>query len=169
MDKNFENTVPPSTWRGNVAEKWCDYNGHLNLAYYVVIFDLATDAFYDAMDLGEAYKNTMNQSWFTVESHVCYLSEVFAGTEVYCTTQLIGFDDKRMHYFHRMFRATDHVMVATNELLALHVDLNGRKVTKVPPTNLVQIQQTFKAHRALPKPTQLGRTISILTPAQARR
>ena len=169
MNEEPEINVPPNTWRGNVAKEWCDYNGHLNLAYYVVMFDFATDAFYDSIDQGETYVLTMNQSWFTAESHVCYLSEVFASTEVYCTTQLIGFDDKRMHYFHRMFRATDHVMVATNELLALHVDLNGRKVTKVPPTNLVQISQTFDTHRALPKPTQLGRTISILTPIQARR
>ena len=92
MPEESEENTPTNTWRGNVKEEWCDYNGHLNLAYYVVIFDLATDAFYDAVGLGETYKNITNHSWFTAESHVCYVSEVFAGTEIYCTTQLIGFD-----------------------------------------------------------------------------
>ena len=130
MPEEFEENTPTNTWRGNVKEEWCDYNGHLNLAYYVVIFDLATDVFYDALGLGETYKNISNHSWFTAESHVCYESEVFAGTEVFCTTQLIGFDQKRMHYFHRMYRVTGRILVATNELLALHVDLKERKVVE---------------------------------------
>ena len=51
MPEEFEENTPTNTWRGNVKEEWCDYNGHLNLAYYVVIFDLATDAFYDVVGL----------------------------------------------------------------------------------------------------------------------
>ena len=82
MPEEFEENTPTNTWRGNVKEEWCDYNGHLNLAYYVVIFDLATDGFYDAVGLGETYKNTTNHSWFTAESHVCYVSEVFSGMDV---------------------------------------------------------------------------------------
>ena len=52
MRVEFEENTPTNTWRGNVKEEWCDYNGHLNLAYYVVIFDLATDAFYAVIGLG---------------------------------------------------------------------------------------------------------------------
>ena len=168
MCEDLENTVPPNTWQGNVEERWCDYNGHLNLAYYVVIFDLATDAFYDTLDLGEAYKNNMNHSWFTAEAHVCYLSEVVAGTEVRCTTQLIGFDDKRMHYFHRMYKVTGNLLVATNELLALHIDLEKRRVEAAAPNNLDRLNRTFDIHHALPKPSQLGSKISIPTPVNAR-
>ena len=144
-----------------MKEEWCDYNGHLNLAYYVVIFDLATEAFYDAVGLGETYKNITNHSWFTAESHVCYVSEVFADTEVYCTTQLIGFDKKRIHYFHRMYRVTGRILVATNELLALHVDLNERKVVQAATAVLDPLQRIFLSHQALSRPKQLGSKISI--------
>ena len=161
MPEEFEKNTPTNTWRGNVKEEWCDYNGHLNLAYYVVIFDLATDVFYAGLGLGETYNNISNHSWCTAESHVCYESEVFAGTEVYCTTQLIGFDKKRIHYFHRMYRVTGRILVATNELLALHVDLKERRVVEVAAAALDPLRQMLVSHQALSRPKQLGSQISI--------
>ena len=154
-------TLPTKTWRGSVGVEWCDYNGHLNLAYYVVIFDLATDAFYDSVGLGERYRNATNHSWFTAESHVCYLSEVLEGTEVYCTTQIIGSDLKRMHYFHRMYLVNGETLVATNELLALHVDLKERRVTEAVAASLEPLQRKLANHQSLPRPKQLGSKISI--------
>ena len=161
MNTGHNNAVPDDTWRGTVNQEWCDYNDHLNLAYYVVIFDLATDAFYDTLEIGEYYRKLSNKSWFTAESHVCYLSEVFANEKIRCSTQLIDFDSKRLHYFHRMFRITDQVLVATNELLALHIDLTQRKVSGVTPTKLDNIQRMHKAHLCFDRPQQLGRTILI--------
>ena len=149
------------TWEGSVMEEWCDYNGHLNLAYYVVMFDLATDAFYDSMDFGETYKIKTNYSWFTGESHVCYLSELFVNNRVYCDTQLIEFDSKRMHYFHRMFKFNDDQLAATNELLALHVDLNERKVTKIPNEKSDNLHHLLNEHRSFDVPKQLGSKISL--------
>ena len=92
---------------------------------------------------------------------MCYVSEVFAGTEVYCTTQLIGFDKKRMHYFHRMYRVTGRILVATNELLALHVDLKERKVVETATAALDPLQRILISHQALPRPKQLGSKMSI--------
>ena len=161
MSKQFKSSSLPRTWEGSVKEEWCDYNGHLNLAYYIVIFDLATDAFYDSMGLGETYKIKTNFSWFTGESHVCYLSELFADNHVYCDTQLIEFDNKKMHYFHRMFKIKDNQLAATNELLALHVDLNERKVIEIPNEKVEQLQRFLNKHRSFPVPKQLGRKISL--------
>ena len=161
MSKEIKIDSPLKTWLGSVKEEWCDYNGHLNLAYYVVIFDLATDAFYDAIGLGESYKNITNNSWFTAESHVCYLSELFANTDVNCTTQVIGFNSKRMHYFHRMYKEIDNQLVATSELLALHVDLDERKVSNAPIEKLQALSELLNKHQYFPKPKQLGKSISL--------
>ena len=161
MSEELKINSPLKTWQGGVKEEWCDYNGHLNLAYYIVIFDLATDVFYDAIGFGESYKNITNNSWFTAESHVCYLSEMFANTEVNCTTQIIGFDSKRMHYFHRMYKEIDNQLVATSELMALHVNLNQRKVTEAPSEKFETLSRLFNEHQYFPKPEQLGRRISL--------
>jgi hypothetical protein len=73
---------PPITWRERVRDEWTDYNGHMNLAYYVLVFDHATDVFYDSVGLGRAYRDRTNCSTFAVESHVTYDAEFEAGAEV---------------------------------------------------------------------------------------
>ena len=161
MGTTQKSCLLPLTWQGFVEEKWCDYNGHLNLAYYVVMFDFATAQLFDKLEIGKSYKENYGCSWFTAVSHVCYLSEVFAHEEVYCTTQVIGFDSKRLHYFHRMFRNADDKCVATNELLALHVDLAIRKVVKFPAERQALIESICKQHSQLSLPKQLGSHISI--------
>ena len=161
MSINLENNLPPTTWRGSVSKHWCDYNGHLNLAYFVVLFDLATDQFYDSLGIGEEYTEVSGFSCFTAESHVCYLLELFAKDRVFCTTQLIAIDSKRIHYIHRMFKEKNKQLVATNELLALHVNLNQRAVAEFKTSASKKINAIFERHRGLSKPDQLGRRISI--------
>jgi acyl-CoA thioester hydrolase len=152
---------PPVTWRETVREEWTDYNGHLNLAYYVLIFDHATDAFYPLVGLGQAYRERTNRSTFAVESHVTYDAELRAGAEVRCTTQLLGFDEKRIHYFHAMHHAAEGFLAATTELLAVHVDLAVRRVAPMPKTVLERLAAMLEEHRGWPRPKQAGRVIGI--------
>lgn len=121
------------TWRERVRGEWCDYNDHLNLAYYILIFDHATDAFYDSMGLDHAYRTASGCSTFALEAHTTYLSEVLEGDEVFCTTQILDHDEKRLHYFHRLYRARTGELSATTELMAAHVDLRHRRTAPMPP------------------------------------
>lgn len=154
-------TAPPEVWRETVREEWTDYNGHMNLAYYVLVFDHATDAFYPTVGLGEAYRDRTNCSSFTVETHTTYPAELLTGEEIYCTTQLLDFDDKRIHYFHAMYHAEKGTLASTTELLAVHVDLTERRVVAMPPEILGNLAAVLEAHRALPRPEQAGRIIGI--------
>ena len=151
------------TWRGSVKSEWCDYNGHFNLAYYVVVFDYATDIFYEKLGIGENYLETVKCSWFTAEAHVCYLAEVFSSEEVYCISRIIGFDKKRLHYFHEMYRSEDGILVATNELLALHVSLKSRKVLEVNNKVWNNLSSQYELDKVKDKPSQIGRKISLKT------
>lgn len=153
--------APPETWRETVREEWTDYNGHMNLAYYVLVFDHATDAFYPTVGLGEDYKKRTNGSTFAVEAHITYDAELIAGDEVYCTTQLLDFDEKRIHYFHAMYHADKGYLASTTELLAVHVDLNSRRVAPMPDEIQDKLAAALEQHRALPRPKQAGRVIGI--------
>jgi acyl-CoA thioester hydrolase len=152
---------PPIIWRETVREEWTDYNGHMNLAYYVLIFDHATDALYDSLGIGRAYRDRTNCSTFAVESHVTYENELRAGAAVTCRTQLLGFDDKRIHYFHAMHHADEGFLAATTELLAVHVDLSVRRVAPMPEEIRVRLAELQERHRAWPRPKQVGRVIGI--------
>lgn len=151
----------PEIWRESARAEWCDYNEHLNVAYYILIFDHATDAFYDSVGLDEAYRKATGCSTFAVEAHTNYLAELRAGDEVFCTTQLLGCDAKRMHYFHRMYHAERRYLAATTELMGVHVDLRVRRVAPMGGELRTAFERLLEDHRRYPRPEQQGRVIGI--------
>lgn len=151
----------PAIWRESVRTEWCDYNGHLNMAYYVLIFDHATDVFHDSLGIDKPYRLDTNCSTFAVEIHTTYLAEVLEGDEVSVTTQLLDYDEKRLHYFHRMYHAEKGFLSATNEIMTVHVDLGVRKVVPMSDTIRQKAADMFAVHGDLPAPEQQGHTIGI--------
>jgi len=147
--------------RLTVLPEWIDYNGHMNLAYYVLAFDKGTDALLDHLGLGAAYRHETNHSLYALEAHVTYDQEVRLGDPLLIETQLIDADAKRLHIFHRMRHADRGFLAATTELMALHVDLAGPSAVPFPPSAQAAIDALLAEHRRLPPPPQLGRSISI--------
>jgi acyl-CoA thioester hydrolase len=170
-DRGFGKDGPPSSetpmppplppFRATVPPEWIDYNGHMNLAYYVLAFDKATDGLLDYLGLGEAYRRASNCSIYALEAHVTYDRELKLGAPLAIETQLIDADDKRLHFFHRMTHAEEGYLAATTELMALHVDLAQPKAVSLPPAARAAVERLLAAHRALPAPPQLGRRIAL--------
>ena len=154
---------PLDLHRETVLPEWVDYNGHMNVAYYVLVFDHATDEFLDHIGLDEAYRETHEGSVFVVEAHVTYENEVMEGDEVAVSTQILDADSKRLHIFHRMYKAGNHdgEIIATNELMILHMDMTERRSAPMPEAIRARLLELQKRHAALPRPTQAGRTIGI--------
>ena len=96
--------LAPVETRLEIPPEWTDPNGHMNVAYYVLAFDRATDAFYDRLGLGWA-TSAEGRSMFTLAMNVDYLTEIFAGETVRDREPLLDCDAKRLHYFHEMRRA----------------------------------------------------------------
>ncbi len=144
-----------------VDHAWIDYNGHMNLAYYVLAFDHATDAFLDYIGLGVDYLKRHNCSTFALESHVTYDRELIAGDPMRFETQLLDHDAKRLHYMHMMYHATEGYLASTNELISLHVDMTERRSSPMPQPVMERLDQVASAHSALPRPAQAGRVISL--------
>jgi len=146
---------------GEVLPEWIDANGHMNLAYYVVVFDQATDLLYDTLGVGQAYRNATGNSTFTAETHTQYLREVRVGERVRVVPHLLGADAKRLHYFHEMFHARDGHRVAVQEILALHIDLAIRRVAPFPSELSNRIQAAVRANAGKPLPDGVGRRIAM--------
>ena len=136
----------PVIHEATVLPEWIDYNGHMNLAYYVVVFDQATDVLYDRLGIWLPYRQATNNSCFTVETHTIYEQEVKLGDRVRVHTHLLGADTKRLHYFHEMFHVKAGYRAAVQELMALHVDLSTRRTAPFPPDR----QATIDAALAIP-------------------
>ncbi len=156
---------PLSPFKTAVQPDWIDYNGHMNVAFYVLAFDKATDGLLDHLGLGEAYRRATNRSIYVLEAHVTYDRELTLGEPLAIDTQLIDADAKRLHFFHRMTHAEEGYLAATSELMALHVDLAGPKAAAMPQAALAALERLRAAHRVLPPPPQLGRRIALKRPA----
>ena len=144
-----------------VRPEYIDWNGHMNVAYYVLVFDHATDALFDHIGLDEAYRKERDFTTFTLEAQVTYQREVLEGDPLRITTQLLDYDHKRAHYFHRMHHAEEGWLAATNELLSLHIDTRKRRSAPFPDDILARWAEIHEAHAALPRPPEAGRAMGI--------
>ena len=106
-----------------VRPEWIDSNGHMNLAYYTVLFDGSTDLLFDELGLGLDYLRDRLLGTFVAETHNLSERELLVGAGVRVATQILGADDKRLHLWHEMFALDGGHRCATQELMFLHVDL----------------------------------------------
>ena len=153
--------APLELYESHVRPEWIDYNGHMNVAYYVLAFDHASDAFFDFIGVGESYVEQHGHSLFALETHVNYRRELRAGDPIRITTQLLGFDEKRVHYIQNMYHAAEGHLAATSEWLGLHVDLAARRSAPLPADAVARLAAVHKAHAALPVPPEVGRVMGL--------
>lgn len=142
-----------------VRPEWLDYNGHMNMAYYAVLFDEAADEIYPDIGFGPAYQKT-GFTTYTAEFHICYLRELHQDDRVTVSLQLLDFDEKRFHTYQEIWHE-DGWCAATGEALGLHVDQSGPKVAPMPEHILRNLQTLAAAHSDLPRPERAGRRIGI--------
>lgn len=141
-----------------VKPEWIDHNGHMNVGYFVVAFDEATDAVYESWGIGMNYPETSGCSVFTLGVNVDYLAELFEGNPLRIETLLVDHDEKRIHYFHRMFNADSGKLAATNECLCMNVSLESRRSSPFPPNVLELLGQAQLEGEA---PEGFGRKLEI--------
>ena len=144
-----------------VEDHWIDYNGHLNMAYYNVLFVRAVDQVYALIGVGADYMRARGQTLFTAEAHTRYLRELHKGDGVRVTFQLLDFDEKRLHYFEEMHHAAEGFLSATCEVMALHVDVASKKTAPFPPDVVHRLRLMQLSHARLPRPEAAGRRISM--------
>jgi acyl-CoA thioester hydrolase len=144
-----------------VLPEWIDYNGHMNVAYYVLAFDRALDRIFDNYGIGPAYVAQGQGSFFVLEAHVTYLRELVVHDPLRIAWQLLDCDPKRLHYVMAMRHARDGFLAATSEQLALHVDVKSRRATPMPEAAFKHLTETLSRHQAKPRPEQVGSKIGI--------
>ena len=143
-----------------VEEAWIDYNGHMNLAYYHVLFDRTLDEAFGVVGLGPDYVAEAQASYFAAEAHVLYRRELKAGDPVRVTLQLLEIDEKRLHVYLEARHAREGWTAATCEILSLHVDMRTKRVTPFPEPIRDNLEVMRAAHARLPRPGAVGRGIA---------
>ena len=127
-----------------VIKEFTDYNGHLNVAFYVHIFDIAADVMLDNFNMGGVSAKKDKKTTFVAEMHTTYNQEVRLGEEVETHITYVDHDKKRIHYKLSMFHKERKYLAATNEVLSLYVDLNKRKVVEFDEDRLALMDDFIK-------------------------
>ncbi len=152
----------PFVTRGlEVKPEWIDYNGHLNMAFYNVLFDQNVDDVYNSFGLGPDYVKERNASYYTLETHVTYLREIHEGDRVDVTLQLLDYDTKRTHFFQQLIHADEGFVSATSEQINMHIDMDAKRSSPFPDDVLEHIKALHAAHRDLPRDPRIGHVIGI--------
>jgi acyl-CoA thioester hydrolase len=144
-----------------IEPQWIDYNDHLNMAYYNVMFDRAIDQLWLELGIGPTYMKERHGSTFTAECHVRYLREIHLGDPVQIYVYLLGADEKRLHTFEELRHATDGWLSATSENMTIHIDMAVRKTAPFPPDIQARIRAMANAHATLPRPEGVGRSVGM--------
>jgi acyl-CoA thioester hydrolase len=151
--------TPFAEGRDVVRREWIDYNGHMNVGYYQVVFDLAADVFFDFLGLTQEFRKKHGSTTFALEAHANFLREVKEGAPLRFEARLVDFDAKRIHFYQEMFHAEEGFLAASQESLSSHVSMATRRTAPFPEELLGRLAAIKEAHSKLPRPWQLGHVI----------
>ena len=131
-----------------VIKEYTDYNNHLNVAYYIRIFDIAADVMLDNFKMGGESAKKDKKTTFVAEMHTIYNQEVRLGEDVETHITYMNHDKKRIHYRLSMFHKEKKYLAATNEVLSLYVDLTQRKVVEFDQDRIKLMDETIRKNSA---------------------
>jgi len=127
-----------------IINEWTDYNNHMNLSYYILLFDMGAEQILSKFLMGEHSAKTTKKSTMVVETHTTYNNEVKEGEEVEINLSYFDHDKKRLHYKLEMYEKNKKTLSATTEVLALYIDLNLRKVAEFENEKVMIMDQFIK-------------------------
>lgn len=143
-----------------VSPDWIDYNGHMNMAYYNMLFDRASDELYTEIGLGSDYAATRGLTTYLAEFHIRYLRELHLGHKVQVRSWLLDYDEKRIHGWQEIWHE-DGWCAATGEALTLHIDMSGPRVAAMPDDIAANLKTLGRRHGLSEMPEGAGRAIGI--------
>ncbi len=153
--------TPLTLYEGQVQEHWIDEFGHMNMSRYLEVCDFSTYAFWELVNAPKDLEARGGAEYAVVEAHINYLSELRQGDPLRITTHLLAADKKRFQLFHSLYHGATAELVATNEVMALGFDLEGRALMTFHAPVLARIEKILAQHKELPKPKNAGRAIGL--------
>ncbi|MEH6577041.1 MAG: thioesterase family protein [Amphritea sp.] len=154
----------PVIYSTEIKPQWLDYNNHMNVAYYVLIFDMAGAELVGQLGLSEEVTRATDISWMVLENHITYNNEVVLNQPVEVRVQLLDHDAKRIHLYFEMYAKEENgeeYLASTLEQMAMCVNLKARRASAFPEAVAANIQAMAAQQAQLPTPENIGRKIGI--------
>jgi len=144
-----------------VRPEMIDYNGHVNVAFYVKLFDEGLDILFERIGLSRTYVETRQMSFFALEAHVRYLREISLADRVRMRLRILDLDPKRIHYWMELVHTDEGWLSATMESISIHVDMGSRRPAPFPDDIMARLTAWHAADAQRPRPEGVGQVIGI--------
>jgi carnitine 3-dehydrogenase len=152
--------APLTLYRCQVEPEWVDYNDHMTEAAFLTAFGWASDALFRYIGNDEGYRAAEN-SFYTVESHINYRREALLDDPLRFTTQILGLDDKRLHFYHEMYNTHTDELLCTTEQMLVHVDTVAARSAPIMPGPKRALETIWEVHKNMPRPENVGRVMEV--------
>jgi len=153
--------APFEAYTDVVKPEWIDDNGHMNMGYYLVVFDIASTPFFHFVGLTPDYRRAQDSTTFAAESHILFQREVREGNRLRFQTRLLDFDAKRLHFAQRMYHADEGYLASSMESMSIHVDRAKRRVAPFTAEIQARLAIIKAAHDKLEPWPEVGRKVSV--------
>jgi len=145
----FDLSALPVTNRKVIPKHYIDIMGHMNVMWYIHIFDKGTRNLFTSFGFGEEYIRRTGMGSFALESHIRYLAEVKLAESVTVHSRVLARSAKTLHFMHFLTKDHNGTLAATIEMLGAHADLSRRKVTPFPLEVLEKLDELLQNHQQL--------------------
>ena len=147
------------TTEAQVLKKWIDSNEHMNVAYYLIVFEKGFDKYKDLIGMDINYIRTEQRSTVSLEAHICYHSEAMLGDELRVETRIVDYDSKRAHVYQEMYH--DDCLLATQETLSISFDIKKRKTCDFEPRFIRHYKFLCETQVLTPINGELGKSVKL--------
>jgi acyl-CoA thioester hydrolase len=148
-------TPLPITYRAVIPDTFRDENNHMNVMWYVHLFDQAAGGFFPLFGIDRAYCEANLASTFALEHHIRYLREVRIGQAVTVRSRAVGRSAKRFHFMQFLVIDESGELAATEEAVGTHMDMQVRRTSPMPPHIVAAYERILEAHARLPWPAPI--------------
>jgi len=132
-----------------IPEKWQDQNGHVNVSFYMDIYNDSGWPLLDLIGVDQRYFSDRKLGLVDLDNHIRYISELHVGDRVSVYGQFFSCDAKRVHGAIFVVNDGKDLLASTIEFLSLSIDLEKRRSTEIPADIAVQLHDRIRAQRQL--------------------
>jgi acyl-CoA thioester hydrolase len=151
--------LAPPALRIVVPDSWIDGNGHMNMRWYVAIFDDAGDELHRRIGLTPEFHSRNQSGTVDLEHHLHFLNEVMPGEKLAVYLRLVARTPKRLHYLMFLVNETTGKLAAIFECMNAFTDLKLRKTAPFPPAVRDEIDAWLERDARLSWPAPVSRAM----------
>lgn len=146
----FENVLAlPVLLKKQIPSEWEDFNGHVNIQYYLALVEQSGWPMFESLGLGESYFRERRQGLFDLEHHLRYLAELHVGDQVTVHSRMLDRSEKRLHGMMFILNQSRHQLSCTLEYITSGADLDSRRTAPFPEDVAASFDALIRQHALL--------------------